>query len=315
MKLLFITDKYVFVDKPENGFTNSMHNIIGSWECSNLGDYKHVFISKDKGDVWSVEEIDHVLMNEEYDFAFITPYDHFNCSYDVAATLGKRLIIGWWDALLAPLNDERVSPGDRWWEYANRGTVNVVFDHGRGEMYKNTWAFETPQDTRIFCPNDSIEEDIDVSLVGAINTRGDRVDLINHLRSNGINVWHGGGRANHDSVHPNMPVEEYANVHKRSKICLNPQVSHGHPGRKGRGFEIAACGKFMLVNNCHTLDGWFERGVHYVDYNREDIVIKVRYYLDHPEERKQIGKNIYEKYIDSFSPRVFWTRVLDLKVT
>lgn len=313
MKMLFITERYMFVEKPEIGLSNTFHNLIGSWECADLGKYKHVCISHEPGDVYTQKEIDDVLLNEDYDYAFLTPYNHLNCSYATASKLGKKLILGWWDALRCFPDEPELQPSDKWWEYADCGVTNIIFDCGKGNMHKNTWAFETPQDVRIFYPDPNVEEDIDVSFVGAVHTRHDRAVVLNMLVHNRINVWHGGGRALDDSIKPNLSIGDYVNIHRRSKICLNFQTGWRYRhNRKGRGFEIAACGKFMMADNHRVLDNWFQKDVHFVDFDKDNVVLKINYYLNRPELRKNISKNLYDKYINNYSPKHFWKRVLDV---
>jgi len=101
MKVLFITEKYV--GSPEFGLTNNMVNLIGSFKSANIGEYKHIFISDDEGDVHSNEELDYILLTEEFDLAVMSPPGHFFPSLYVAEELQNKLVICWWDTLFGSL--------------------------------------------------------------------------------------------------------------------------------------------------------------------------------------------------------------------
>jgi hypothetical protein len=70
--VLFITEKYH--SGPAYGLTNNIHNLIGSYECSGYGTYKHCFI--DPEDIWSSQGVDEALLSNEYDAAVISVYHH-----------------------------------------------------------------------------------------------------------------------------------------------------------------------------------------------------------------------------------------------
>ena len=307
MKALFLTEKYLFPGDSSRGLTNSMHNLIGSWECAGLGEYEHMFI--DPTAIWKGHEIDRILMEQNFDFAFISPSAHVICSLPVVRRLKGRIAIGWWDLTPLQLGNMNLPPHQRWWEYGDAGAVNVVFDYGsyrfdkNGDdvFHSNTIAFETPQDTRIFCKGD-LPEEIDVSFNGCPS--GERNRVIDTLRRAKIRVWTGGGRQ-----HGNMDIREYARIHKVSKICLNIQGGAAIQ-RKGRGFEIAACGKFMLANHEQLLKGYFAEGEEFVSFNDGNIVDKVRHYLQNPEEREKIAAAAHDRYLSHFSPLMFWGRVI-----
>lgn len=322
MKVLFVMEKYIFWDQKRFGLTNNMYNLIGCWESANLGPYETAFISTDEGDIWSEEVMDRVLLERDYDVAVISPYQGphgcINCSYEVAERLGNKLLFCWWDCVAFPKDGEFVhpetrTPGWRWWEYANRGCQNLIMDHGKGEIYKNSYGVDVPQDDRVFYKNTTLSEDLDISFIGAFHTRGDRMHVVNIIRRAGFNVWVGGGRG-HESQHDNYSVLDYASIHHRSKICLNLQYGHGKPQRKGRSFELASCGKFMMANYPEMFSGkdgnFFEDGVDYISFHDGDLVDKIRYFLSHEEERKKIADNIYKKYRDNYAPVHFWTRAL-----
>ena len=66
-----------------------------------------------------------------------------------------------------------------------------------------------------------------------------------------------------------------------------------------------AAGGFLLEQHCIDIDKWFDIGKECVTYNtNEDCLTKIKYYLEHEDERKQIAlegqKSAHKKhkYID-----------------
>jgi len=316
MKVLFITEKYN--GSPEYGLTNNMVNLIGSYKSANLGEYKHLFYSTDQGDINTPAELNNALLNEEFDLALVSPLGPMFPSLEVAEILQNKLIICWWDTLFGSF--ESFISRDHHHE-VNGGIVstpslsayslycpNIVFDCGNGEEYKNIFGLSVPQDLSIYNSLNNNKKDIDISFMGAVkNERGPFIEL---LKNNGINVYLSGGRgANGD----NLSFEDYADVIKRSKISLNFNWAYNSPQRKGRIFEIAACGSFMLSNFPEALkgkDGYcFEDGKHFISFNENDIVEKVKYWLSHDEEREQIANSMHEVYQQKYAPAPWWNNI------
>ena len=57
---------------------------------------------------------------------------------------------------------------------------------------------------------------------------------------------------------------------------------------------------------------YFTPMVDYVTFDsKEDLLDKVRYYLEHDEEREQIAYSGYKKAIKNYSGEAFWDKVLN----
>lgn len=297
MHVLFIMEKYH--TDAIIGKTNNYWNLLGSYECSGYGTYEVHYL--DPEEIWSSQGVDEVLLNKKYDAAVISVYHHLP-SAAVAHQIGHKTFMCWWDSIIS-------MGGVQGWA----GMIHqACFDWGKGEEQPNVFCVEVPQDTRHFYPDANVVKDLDVSFVGSIGAPwSDRGALIQKLRDAGINVWSGGGRGpNYD----NLSIEEYSNIFRRSKICLNLSYGHGQPQRKGRSFEIAACGGFMMTN-CpqmfHGKDGdWFGEGTEYVSFDDSNVVEKVKFYLNNEAERDAISYRIYETYRNNYSPKFFWKKML-----
>jgi hypothetical protein len=153
MKVLFITEKYV--GSPEFGLTNNMVNLIGSFKNANLGEYKHLFISQDEGDIYSIEELDNALLTEEFDLAIVSPIGHIIPSLYIAEVLRNKLIICWWDTLFGSFESflsrehhhtvDGVSFFTPSMSAYSLYCINLVFDYGFGKEYQNIFCVSVPQ--------------------------------------------------------------------------------------------------------------------------------------------------------------------------
>lgn len=108
----------------------------------------------------------------------------------------------------------------------------------------------------------------------------------------------------------NMPK-----IYHHSKIVLNSWVNGGWPsGREKCGyntigyynwryFEVMGSGSFQLCEWQESTEGWpYEEGEHletWKDY--DELVEKIKYYLEHEEERKEIARNGYELTQQNFT--------------
>jgi spore maturation protein CgeB len=85
--------------------------------------------------------------------------------------------------------------------------------------------------------------------------------------------------------------EEKAKAVLLSKINLNTLVPSGIYGLNARTFEIAGIGGFQMIHWRPGLADLFEDGKELVSFNNfDEVVEKINYYLDRPEEREIIAK-------------------------
>ncbi len=91
-----------------------------------------------------------------------------------------------------------------------------------------------------------------------------------------------------------FPYEKARRLYSSSKIVLN---DHWRDMRQfgfvnNRIFDALACKAFVLTDSCIGLDGIFPGGL--VSYReKSDLERTVDYYLNHPEQRKQIAERGY----------------------
>jgi spore maturation protein CgeB len=88
---------------------------------------------------------------------------------------------------------------------------------------------------------------------------------------------------------------EWLKIYSSSKIVLathfqDPENRFPVYQASPRVFEILACGAFQFCDDQRDVFALFKDGYDLVKFtDGQDLVAKVQYYLDHPEERKQIA--------------------------
>lgn len=70
------------------------------------------------------------------------------------------------------------------------------------------------------------------------------------------------------------------------------------PQIKARHFEIPACGGFVISSLADDIENYFEPNKEMVFYkNLDDLIGKIKYYLEHNEERRKIAESSYQRVI------------------
>jgi hypothetical protein len=108
--------------------------------------------------------------------------------------------------------------------------------------------------------------------------------------------------------------EEYYREMMRSKICLSP---FGYGEICWRDFEAILCGSLIVkpdMTHLQTTPDVFQRNVTYVavrwDYS--DLEERCIYYLEHPDERRQIKSAAFRVLEDYYVNRRFLESVSDI---
>jgi RNAse (barnase) inhibitor barstar len=330
MHVLFITETYENLEKQIKA--NSLNTLVATFAETYKYDknytYKHIGIYEpilfEEG-IKSGEELDKVLLNEKFDIAIVSMHRDVTISIDVAKVLGKKLFITFWDTHMSAVTSDinvnfkmftKSKPAshliykhsiDEYSEYCNC----LIGDYGYKKISNNIYGFCAPQLESEMKPL-NVEKIYDVSFIGTAYTH-ERIEFIDLIEKSGIKVHIFGGRRFEDEW---LSVADYSMKINQTKINLNFNHSNIQAHRKGRAFEVAACGGFMLSTHPEVFKtknlNIFNDTKDFISVHKYNIVEKIRYYLNHDEEREQIAKSIYQTYIKNLQCKKTWDYILSL---
>ena len=92
-----------------------------------------------------------------------------------------------------------------------------------------------------------------------------------------------------------IAFEEYVPLYQRTKIGLNVHNRGDFTVGNYRLFELPANGAMQISDGGDYLDAFFRSGEEIVRHSRDDVVDKIRYYLEHDEERRRIALAGYRR--------------------
>lgn len=140
-----------------------------------------------------------------------------------------------------------------------------------------------------------IEKEYDVVFVGSKNRI--RQEIIDSIKNCGINIGVFGKGWNTRILSEREIVETY----NKSKIVLGIAAFDGRanrPAMKGRDFEVLATGTFYITQYHKQISDIFEEGKE-IEYYRdnEELLQKIRFYLDNEKKRNDIAIKGYNNVI------------------
>ncbi|MBI4823978.1 MAG: glycosyltransferase family 1 protein [Nitrospirae bacterium] len=155
-----------------------------------------------------------------------------------------------------------------------------------------------------------IEKDIDVSFVGDISNKVARKTYIDYIAQNAIPVEVFGNGSKNGQV----SMEEMTKIFNRTRINLNftrislknalrkePNINLRLRQIKGRAAEVALCGGFVLSEYASGIEEVFEIDKEVVVFHsNEDMLDKIKYYLEHEDERNEIAENSYKRALRDY---------------
>lgn len=180
------------------------------------------------------------------------------------------------------------------------------------------WGYFDPN---LYPKIENLPKDIDVSFVGQTTGKAGRLGYINHLLENNINIETFGA----DSPNGRLSHKDKIEMFNRTKINLNfsgltktTRLTRNHSINKrkkaitGRTFEVAMCGGFVLCEYAPGIENLFEIGKEIdVFYNKEELLEKIKYYLEHEKEREEIARRGYERTIKDYDVKLCIPKLID----
>lgn len=132
----------------------------------------------------------------------------------------------------------------------------------------------------------------------------ERMNILTKLSENFDVHWFGATDYKLGDVNNHKWVDydtEMYQVFRQSKINLNITLRTIKEGISLRVFDVLAAGGFLLTSYQEILNEYFTDGEDIVMYKDiEDLKFKIKYYLEHEEERKQIAQNGSRKVKELF---------------
>lgn len=198
--------------------------------------------------------------------------------------------------------------------YAQCMDLVAVYDCYSKYMYQqygiNAISFYSSYDKNKYYIISNTKRDIDISFVGRLVSHSVRLDNIEHIVKNGFDVGvYGAG-----SVNGQISLGRMVEIFNRTKINLNfngiaarnllskkPRINARQRQMKGRMAEIALCGGFVLSDYAPGIEEVFRLDEEIVVFHSKDEMIsKIKYYLQHEEEREEIARKGYVRALKDY---------------
>jgi len=166
--------------------------------------------------------------------------------------------------------------------------------------------------TQAICTGQSMEldwskqkEKFEISFVGSL--RGNRNQYISEIQSRNLPIHLFG--LNWGKF---VSYQEMHNIFVTSKINLNFSMdfNNGKQVIKARIFEVCLTGGFLLTEHFPGIEKYFEIDKEIVCFkNKQEMIDKITYYLNHNEERRAIAKAGWERAKSEYSAFHIMSRV------
>ncbi len=192
----------------------------------------------------------------------------------------------------------------------------------RGRVYQG-WHLV---DQQTYCDQGEAR-DIDVSFVGSVvGAYTYRKPIIDYLQKNDVPLFLAGS-----GLGKRLSNDEYAAVMRRSRIIINfssftllsgwdyhhvTRVFHPYDRPmhhlKARVFEAIEAGALLFESENDITPDWFRPYEHYIPFStKEDLLEKLRYYLDHESERERIAAAARDYAQEHYRPETFWRSIFE----
>jgi spore maturation protein CgeB len=97
-----------------------------------------------------------------------------------------------------------------------------------------------------------------------------------------------------------ISYEDYVPLYQRAKIGINVHNRGKFTVGGYRMFDLPGNGAMQICDGEEYLSAYYREGEEVVGYSSvDDLIDKVRYYLDHPAERERIARNGYRRVMAS----------------
>ena len=296
MKILCVLSRYAY-GKPERGENYDYVHFLPAFE--RMGHEVDFFDSGDRSLFNDFADLNRALLERvagfrpDVIFCVLMHYEVWFETLDLIRANSPALVVNWgtddswkfWQAsrFFAGHVDLHVT--------TDRMAAEAAAPRGLDNVLLSQWAASGAALAEP-CPSQACRHD--VSFVGSMY--GYRADWIAALRASGISVACFG----HGTDHGVVSAPEIPDIYRSSRISLNFSGSGQNPGGvagaggrqiKARTFEVPGAGGFLLTEAAPGLEQYFAVDHEIATFaSRDEIVIKTRYFLDHPDARDNIAR-------------------------
>lgn len=317
MKIIFVASKYDYGNK-ERGYSFERENFYPALDkyCDELIEFDFISITQQTGMKEMNYKLKELVIQENPDIIFfvLTNNEFERETLEFIKNHVDGVSINWFcdDQWRFDTFSQYYSPFFNYIITTDKLAVNKYKNIGVENVILSQWACSLEKEINF----DTITYSEDVTFIGQKNEY--REWFVKYLKQKGINVaCYGYGWQN-----GKISFNQMQDIFLKSKINLNISNSFNYDIRyvlsspkplykylknkikhnlkdveqiKARHFEIAGAGGFQLTNYVPFLEDYFHIGQNiqiYSDLN--DIIDKIKYYLDNEKERMYISRNGYK---------------------
>lgn len=198
--------------------------------------------------------------------------------------------------------------------YAQCMDLVVVYDplsRGRFKQYEvEAITFNSSFDKKKYFKIPEVEKKNDVSFVGKVLYKNNRKEYIDYIIQNGTWVEIFGEGSKNGPVSLEKMVEtfnktkinlSFTGISTRNVVRNEPNINLRLRQMKGRSTEIALCGGFVLSEYAPGIEEVFDVDNEIkIFYSKEELIEKIKYYLEHEDEREAIATAGYERALKDY---------------
>ena len=308
-RVCFISDKWCS-GNPSLGLTNHFHNLFATFSETQLDYQIHTLHYDESAYVYNRHINDVILQyclihNIKVIFLCLMGDSPLNPSPEIikkAKEMGIFICIFWDDS-----NPSDASNQNKFKDIADlnvsRDNSSIINAAPERDNFLKLWTVES---RALYYPD---EQTIPVSFIGSPRYK-DRLANLTALYGLIPNITIRGGQREEG-----LSPEAYARLIRTSKIGINfsrNPMGEGYYQLKGRVFEIISSKSLLLEEKNPCTPRFFTPNVDYVEFiDVKDLVDKINYYNNNESERLQIAENGYNKYLNNYTSKHFWDKIME----
>lgn len=317
MKILCVLSRYAY-GKPERGENYDFVHFVPAFE--RMGHEIAFFDSGDRSSYRDFAELNIAMLQRVADwrpdliFCVLMHYEIWFETLDLIRERSPAVIVNW-----GTDDSWKFTQASRFFREhvdlhvtTDKSSADEAWSRGMGNILLSQWAAASSTFAEPVLSRDCR---FDVTFVGSMY--GYRAEWIAALRDHAISVACFG----HGTEHGVVTAAEISEIYRTSRISLNfsgagqysPGAAAGNSRQiKARTFEVPGAGGFLLTEIAPGLERYFEPGRDIGTFgSQEELVARVRHYLDHTDERDAIARAGHRRTVAEHSYEQRISAILD----